>query len=165
MTTWYTVIENAPAYGVSICTARRFTDEEKQHFADWYKDIGFVGMGDHIMLRTLKWSDMPKRNSDGSFLGCDNQAWIITGDEKSYFIQLDAERQAEAEQAKIAEDRAYYEDVVKRASRQPKLYTREEAKRLAKQYNDLYNEGGEGYIPHYYTIDEVEAAKQWLSAH
>lgn len=161
----YTVIEYAPAYGISICTARRFTEEEKQHYADWYKEIGFVGMGDHIMLRTLKWSDMPKRHSDGSFLGCDNQAWIITEDEKAYFIQLDADRHAEAERLKIAKNREYYEDVIKRANMQPKLYTRDEAKRLAKQYNDLYNEGGEGYIPHYYTVDEVEAAKKWLATH
>ena len=161
----YIVIENAPAYGVSICTARRFTDEEKQHYSDWCQEYGFVGMGDHIMLRTLKWSDMPKRKSDGSFLGCDNQAWIITEDEKACFIQLDADRQAEAERLKIAKNREYYEDLIKRASRQSKLYTREEAKRLAKQYNDIANEGGEGYVPHYYTIDEVEAAKQWIAAH
>ena len=161
----YIVIEHAPAYGVSICTARRFTEDEKQHYADWYTEIGFVGMGDHIMLKTLKWSDMPKRHYDGSFLGCDNQAWIITEDEKAYFIQLDADRKAEVERLKIAKNREYYEDVIKRANMQPKLYTRDEAKRLAKQYNDLYNEGEEGYIPHYYTIDEVEAAKHWLETH
>lgn len=161
----YIVIEYAPAYGISICTARRFTEEEKQHYADWYKETGFVGLGDEVKLSTLGWSDMPKRSSDGSFDGCNNQAWIITEDEKAHFIQLDTERQVEAENVKIAEDRAYYEYVVECASKQPKLYTREEAKRLAKQYNDVYNEGGEGYIPHYYTIDEVEAAKKWLAAH
>ena len=151
----YIVIENARAWGISICNARRFTDEEKQHYADWYKEIGFVGVGDHIKLSMLKWSDMPNRKSDGSFVGCDNQAWIITEEEKTWFIRLDAERKAEAEREKIAINRAYYEDVIKRANRQPKLYTREEAKRLAKQYNDVANEGGEGYVPHYYTIDEV----------
>lgn len=161
----YLVIEDAPAWGVSICIARRFTDEEKSHYAEWYQDYGFVGVQDHIMLRTLRSADMPKRRPDGAFLGCTNNAWIITDDEKAAFIELDAERIAEEERAMLAEDRAYYEDVIKRASVQPRLYTREEAKRLAKQYNDLYNEGGEGYVPHYYTIDEVESAKQWLSSH
>lgn len=161
----YIVIENAPAWGISICTARRFTDDEKHHYADWYKDIGFVGMGGHIMLPALKWSDMPSRKADGAFNGCDNQAWIITEDEKAHYIQINADRCAEAERAEIAEKREYYEDVVRHASMQPRLYTRDEARRLAKQYNDVANEGGEGYIPHYYTIDEVEAAKQWLSAH
>ncbi len=36
-----------------------------------------------------------------------------------------------------------------------KLYeTREEAKHASKVYNDINNEGGEGYLPHFYTIDE-----------
>ena len=33
----------------------------------------------------------------------------------------------------------------------------------AKKYNDLYNEGGEGYVPHFYTKDEYEYYKERLN--
>lgn len=161
----YLVIEYAPAYGVSISRARRFTDEEAAGFADWYKALGFVGLDDSISLDMLTLADMPKRSRDGEFAGCNNQAWIITEEERDGYVRLNGERRAEAKRAETAEMRKYYEEIIERASRQPKLYTREEAKRLAQQYNDLYNEGGEGYVPHYYTADEVEAAKEWLSTH
>lgn len=36
-------------------------------------------------------------------------------------------------------------------------------KMLKKQYNNIHNEGGEGYIPHFYTYEEYEYAKKLLS--
>lgn len=161
----YIVIENAPAYGITICHARRFTEDEAAGFSDWFKAIGFVGLGDKIKLEMLKWSDMPKRSRDGEFLGCNNQAWIITDEEMNDYIRLNEDRRIEAERHETEEKRKYYEEIIERASRQPRLYTRDEAKQLRKQYNDLYNEGGEGYIPHYYTIDEIDTVRKWLEEH
>lgn len=37
-----------------------------------------------------------------------------------------------------------------------KLPSADEAKEQARRYNNVYNEGGEGYVPHYYTQEEYE---------
>lgn len=41
------VLEIPFAYDACICDARRFTEEEKAHYSDWYKDYGFVGTGEN----------------------------------------------------------------------------------------------------------------------
>jgi hypothetical protein len=41
--------------------------------------------------------------------------------------------------------------------------TNAEYRAWAKQYNDINNEGGEGYIPELITIEQLEAAKKILA--
>lgn len=41
--------------------------------------------------------------------------------------------------------------------------TTEDARDAEKRYNDLQNEGGDGYVPHWYTVAEVEQYKQKLA--
>ena len=43
-----------------------------------------------------------------------------------------------------------------------KLYTKEEAAIARQNWIDLNNEGGEGYVPHFWTYDEVESIKKKL---
>ena len=43
------------------------------------------------------------------------------------------------------------------------IYTPEEATRMRKAYIECMNEGGEGYVPHFYTTDEVESWGKELS--
>lgn len=95
-------------YSPSICEARRFTEEEKKKYSDWYKEHGFVATGEHIYLPFLRWEDFPKRDADGEFLGCSNRAWIITEEESEFFIRLNAEREA-AKKAAEEKERAEYE--------------------------------------------------------
>lgn len=84
--------EYAMAYGISLQKARRFTEEEKMHVADWYKEKGFVGISDSIQLEYLKWLDLAKilgdRKEDGSFSGCGNSAYIISEDEWNELVTL-----------------------------------------------------------------------------
>lgn len=52
---------------------------------------------------------------------------------------------------------------MKKEKKAGNLYsTREEVNAARKRYNDLYNEGGEGYVPVFYTVDDYENAKKVL---
>ena len=45
-----------------------------------------------------------------------------------------------------------------------KLPSADEAKEQARRYNNVYNEGGEGYVPHYYTQEEYDRMFSELAA-
>lgn len=71
---------------------------------------------------------------------------------------------AEAEKVKDIE---YAKDILARAEKTTRnkdgsLMTKDQAKAWRKRYNDLYNEGGEGYVPDVITIEQVEYAKSIL---
>ena len=116
--TYKTVAHSDSYKGVHIVNARRFFEDEKSQYATWFAALGFVAMGDvveyDLSLGDL-W-DILNRQSDGMFLGCDNQAWIITEEDESMIITLAAKRAAE-KTAKIAknitDEEAWYESVGK----------------------------------------------------
>ena len=85
----------APSYGIEICAARRLTPEEKKHYAAWFAETGFIGVGSHVDLPCISHEDLPNRPDDGSFLGCYNQAWIITEAEAASYEKLNRQRQNE----------------------------------------------------------------------
>lgn len=120
----YLTIEYAHAYGVSLNSARRLTDEEKPHYADWFQDYGFISLGDTIELPEVTWRDLPKRESDGSFLGCGNSAWIITQEEWDAYAQLDAARKESKANTEAAEKAAYEEKLAQRESEKVKRVSR-----------------------------------------
>lgn len=158
-------IELAPAYGVSISKARYMTDEEKVGYSEWFQKYGLFSVGESTQLSNLRWGDMPQREQDGQFLGCDNQAWIISEEDKAAYLELEERRKSEKEEKHIKHLCDMYKRVIERGDRQPKLYTKEEAEREAYRYNQIYNEGGYGFVPHYVTIDEYNEAKAFLEAH
>lgn len=55
-------------------------------------------------------------------------------------------------------------DIIKRGDeeikRSGKLMTREEVKVARKKYNDQYNEGGEGFVPSFVSIEDYNKAKE-----
>lgn len=51
-------------------------------------------------------------------------------------------------------------NTIQKAEAQKDIPTREEAKRRMKQYNDVMNEGGEGYVPYIISVEEYEYAKE-----
>ena len=55
-------------------------------------------------------------------------------------------------------DLASYQNTLKEIKAQKDLPTRQEARRRMKAYNDLYNEGGEGYVPYIHCIEERDYA-------
>ena len=56
----------------------------------------------------------------------------------------------------------YYKWAIAACEKQKKLYTNEEANEARRNFINVYNEGGEGFVPHFYTIDEYEEAKRKL---
>lgn len=49
---------------------------------------------------------------------------------------------------------------IAKAESQKDIPTKAEAKRRMKQYNDVVNEGGEGYVPYIISVEEYEYAKE-----
>ena len=88
--------------------------------------------------------------------------FIITEKEWDSLIDLIYQKFAEKQAKEKQEEIKFYKNIVSVCERQGKLYTPEEATKKAKEWNDIQNEGREGYIPHFYTIDEYENAKSKL---
>ena len=61
--------------------------------------------------------------------------------------------------------REHYSEVVAKAEAQHDIPDREEARRRMKVWNDINNEGGEGFVPRIICREEYEAAKEFLSTH
>ena len=70
---------------------------------------------------------------------------------------------AEKEKKETEESIAECRKIIEQCEKQEKLYTKEEAVKKRRDYNNLYNEGGEGYVPHFYTIEEYEFTKTKLN--
>ena len=164
----YLVCEVADSYGVSLCHARRFNNEEKAGYAEWFRETGFVGISSYptIDLKEINWIDvrniLNNRKSDGSFNGCSNSAYIVTEDEWNKLIALNNQKRNEKLAKEKADDIEHYKKVIQACENQQKLYTKEESIAKAKEWNYIHNEGGEGFVPHFYTIDEYEYAKKKL---
>ena len=159
-----TVLEHAYSYGFSIAEARRFRDDEKQNYAEWFREIGMVSLGrdrtvdlPFVSLDDALINDILKRPADGEFLGCSNAAWIISATEKEHLIALNKQNEAK----KKAEEIAYLRAKLKELE-SAKLYTEEEAEAAKNRWNDIQNQGGEGYVPHYPTFGEYESIKNRL---
>ena len=160
-----TVLEHAYSYGFSIAEARRFRDDEKQNYAEWFREIGMVSLGrdgtvdlPFVSLDDALVKDTLNRPADGEFLGCSNAAWIISATEKDQLLALNEQNEAK----KKAEEIAYLRTRLKELE-SAKLYTEEEAEAAKNRWNDIQNQGGEGYVPHYPTFAEYESIKNRLS--
>lgn len=65
----------------------------------------------------------------------------------------------------LKELKEHYSKVVAKAEAQHDIPDREEARRRMKVWNDINNEGGEGFVPHIVCREEYETAKAFLSTH
>ena len=81
-------------------------------------------------------------------------------------------RDNEAEEIRAAKKAKDIEDEIKaaegtiaRAEAQEDIPTRAEAQRRMKEYNNLYNEGGFGYVPYIVSREEYEQAKATIASH
>lgn len=52
--------------------------------------------------------------------------------------------------------------LIEEAEKQKDIPSKEEAARRMKHYNDIVNEGGEGYVPHIVSMEEYTKAKKFL---
>jgi hypothetical protein len=99
----FLVVENTAQYGIYIFPARRFSETEKEQWAEEYRDLGMYACGESLKLNSLQMSDLPKRPADGSVPGCTNDCWIITQEEAAKLI--DKDRGYAAAQKQLARDR------------------------------------------------------------
>lgn len=165
----YLTCEVAFSYGISLRKARRFSEEEKEKYAEWFRDKGFVCLKSsfNIDLEHITWEDVREvlnnRDDDGSFSGCSNVAYIISQNEWDELVELNAKKRLEKEKKEVEKSITECKQIIEKCEKQEKLYTKEEAAKKRRDYNRLYNEGGEGYVPHFYTIEEYEFAKTKLN--
>ena len=126
-------------------------------YAEWCKDLMMKLVGDDkIVLPHIKWLERPTRKHDGMFNGSNNQVFIITDEEKNYYIQINNQRAEEKAEMKRNNRIEYIKTALEQASKSKIYETLEEAIQAHKDYNDLHNEGGDGYIPHMWTRYEIE---------
>lgn len=164
----YLVCQVAHSYGVSLHHARRFTEEEKGRYIESFRERGFVGISSYPTtdLKEISWEDvnniLNSRKPDGSFCGCCNDAYIISEEEWERLVALNDRKRNEKIAKEKAEDIEFYKKVIQRCEKQERLYSEKEAIAKKREWNDIHNDGGEGYAPHFYTIDEYEHAKKKL---
>lgn len=164
----YLVCEWSMVYGIELVKARRFTEEEKKKYEKWYQELGFVGLDKSIKLDEINTQDLsdilnrPLGKSDGSFYGSSNQAYIISQEQWDRLISINTDRVNEKEKEHKIERINYYKSIISACEKATKLYTDDEAKQARINYCNAVNEGGEGFMPHFYTFSEYENAKKQL---
>ena len=113
-----------------------------------------------IPLEDITFEDVKKvvttSNNDG-FLYND-ELYVITNEQKEALLNYNTKEILEKENKQIN----YYKELIKNIEKH-KLYHAKDVERMKKQYNDIHNEGGEGYIPHFYTFEEYEYVKKQLA--
>lgn len=153
--------------GMETCLAeaRWLTEEEKKDYNHLYADMIMMVVEHGESLPFIHAVDRPDRKADGEYLGCSNAVYIINEEQRAAYIALNEDRKAEREKKERKEEREYMQRRLESAMRQTKLYTREEAERMCQSWINVVNEGGEGYVPHYYTAEEVKHIQKWLAEH
>ncbi len=163
MTKEFWVISFTDSYGVEVCRAKY--DEDKEQYAEWCRDLMMVGLGERTPLKHINpIHDRPDRKPDGMFNGSNNAAYIISDAEREQWIALDAERAAAAAAKEKAEEIESIKASLAQAEKSTVYPTKDEADKAHKQYNDLWNEGGSGYVPHMWTQTEVDNLSARLTA-
>ncbi|MBO5918733.1 MAG: hypothetical protein J6Q14_08215 [Oscillospiraceae bacterium] len=123
MSETYTCLVWEPDWvSIKLLTGRRLTEAEKLKYTEEYREKMFSSVGESKSLTHVPWESLPKRQSDGCFPGTTNCAWILSEEEKGYYLGLEAglalaEQNAkdraewEAERQKEAEDQARERDL------------------------------------------------------
>lgn len=172
------VLELAHGYELSLCEGVVRTDDEMRDMGLRMELSGSIlrGTGNHISLEYISLGDpmvveiMGYKRSDGSinprkaysFLGCSSKAVEVTDEEWAELIRRNEKGKAEKEEKGRQELIEQYRRVIQKAERQPTIPTKEEAERMRKQWIDLHNEGGDGFVPWIVDVDAYNAAKAEL---
>ena len=92
----YLVCEMNLVYGNQLKKARRLTEEEKTHYMPWFREIGFVGIGDSVNLEYLSLYQIREilgdRDSDGKFVSSSGDVYIVSQDEWNKMIKMNEEQ-------------------------------------------------------------------------
>lgn len=113
-----------------------------------------------IPLEDITFEDVQKviTTSDNDGFLYNDALYVITNEQKEELLNYNTKEILEKENKQIN----YYKELIKNIEKH-KLYHAQDVGKMKKQYNDLHNEGGEGYIPHFYTFEEYEYAKKQLA--
>lgn len=145
--------------------ARWQTIEEEQNFnhANAFDQVRWL---DHISLDNIKREDIERIIKKSPYFDGEQvyfTEYIITKD--LYDELLACEEAAKQKKAadELMEEIAYCEGMIAEHKKH-KLHHEKDVPALRKQYNDLNNEGGEGYIPHFYTFEALAHFEGKLAA-
>lgn len=113
-----------------------------------------------IPLEDITFEDVQKviTTSDNDGFLYNDALYVITNEQKEALLNYNTKEVLKKENKQIN----YYKELIKNIEKH-KLYHGKDVKKMKKQYNDIHNEGGEGYIPHFYTFEEYEYAKKQLA--
>ena len=155
-----------------LCTVRRMPDEEQQRYTEGYRGHMMLLTGEPVFLPALNDEDVyalahiSDKDVAGYLPSSSGLLFALTDDEWAALVAANQQ----AASAKAAAERAgridYLRDLLARADAQRvdgKLPSADEAKEKARRYNLVFNEGGEGYVPHYYTQAEYDSLAAELS--
>lgn len=119
---------------------------------------------EQIPLEDITFEDVQKviTTSDQDGFLYNDALYVITNEQKEALINYNTNNKIKKEKAQLTEEIYYYKKVIKECENH-KLYHKEDIEKIKKQYNNIHNEGGEGYISHFYTYEEYEYAKKLLS--
>lgn len=111
-------------------------------------------------LEDITFEDVQKviTASDNDGFLYNDALYVITNEQKEALLNYNTKKILEKENKQIN----YYKELIKNIEKH-KLYHAQDVRKMKKQYNDIHNEGGEGYIPHFYTFEEYEYAKKQLA--
>jgi len=90
-------------YGCDLMWARRFSEEEKAQYSDWFRDRGVCSLpvGGRVKVESKAVRQVVDgRSADAEFCGCSNMAWTITETEWNEIVRLSEMIRAEKEEAK-----------------------------------------------------------------
>jgi len=144
----------------TLSEARRPTDEEKKGYtAEWAEHM-IIGVGDSIRLPYVSSNDIPhewwKTRNYWKFNGFGNQCVEVSDEEWDWLVNLNTQRETEKKEQERQELIQRYQNIIRIAEQQADIPSPEEAARRRRIWNNVQNEGGEGYIPT--IIDSVRYA-------
>lgn len=145
--------------------ARWQTIEEEQdlNHANAFDQIRWL---EHVSLENISQDDVERIIRKSPYFEGERvyfTEYIIT--KELYNELLACEEAAKTKKAadELMEEIAYCEDMIAEHKKH-KLHHEKDVPALRKQYNDLNNEGGEGYIPHFYTFEALAYFEKKLAA-
>lgn len=89
---------------IEIVESRRpGPDDKMEQYAEWFRAVCLFGVhgGRRIKLKYFGWQDLGAvglaadgRKATHAFLGCSNQAWILSPEEMDAILKIDSDRKA-----------------------------------------------------------------------
>lgn len=118
----YLVLERGCLIDWYLRRARRFNEDEKKRYAEWFKEYGFVAVDEGIKLEYIKFDDcksvVKDRKPDGSFCGYNNDCYIIDETQWEMLLQLNEKNKKIAAIEEIDEEIDSYLEIIRNCESQ-----------------------------------------------